>query len=137
VVNRVSIPAGIRLATAVCSLLIAATFTFLWTMALVPLMRGHHRIEYLYSIYILDLCFVMPAFAVTAIMAIRRQALGAVLGPAIMILGFFVIFPLALNELAKPSAGLALSAGPLVVSLLFSVFMLSLALLQIRAMRLE
>jgi hypothetical protein len=106
-------------------------------MALVPLMRGHHRIEYLYSIYILDLCFVMPAFAVTAIMAIRRQALRAVLGPAIMILGFFVIFPLALNELAKPSAGLALSAGPLVVSLLFSVFMLSLALLQIGAMRLE
>jgi hypothetical protein len=136
-VNRLSVPAGLRLLTAVCSLLIAATFTFLWTMALVPLMRAHNRIDFLYSIYILDLCFVMPAFAVTAIMAIRRRPLGAVLGPAIMILGFFVIFPLALNELAKPSAGLAPSAGPLAASLLFSVFMLALAVVQIRAMRLQ
>jgi hypothetical protein len=134
-VNRVSVPAGMRLLTAICSLLIAAVFTFLWTMALVPLLKARNRIDFLYSIYILDLCFVMPAFAVTAIMALRGKMLGAVLGPAIMILGFFVIFPLALNELAKPAAGLALSAGPLAASLLFSALMLVLAVLQLRAMR--
>jgi hypothetical protein len=92
-VNRVSVPAGMRRLTAVCSLLIAGAFTFLWTMALVPLLKARNCIDFLYSIYILDLCFVMPAFAVTAIMALRGKMLGAVLGPAIMILGFFVMYP--------------------------------------------
>ena len=128
---------GMLKTTAISSIFIAVIFTFLWTAALIPLMRDHNRIEYLYSIYILDLCFVMPAFFMTAIMSLRRMPLGILMAPAIMILGFFVIFPLGLNELAKPSAGMAINYGSMGVSFIFAFFMLTIAILQLRMIRLE
>ncbi len=128
---------GIARTTAVVSILIAVVFTLLWTMALIPLMREHNRIEYLYSIYILDLCFVMPAFIITAVMSLRRMPLGILLAPAIMIMGFFVIFPLGLNELAKPSAGMAANYGSMAVSFAFAFLMLALAMLQLGMIRFD
>ena len=128
---------GMLKTTAISSIFIAVIFTFLWTAALIPLMRDHNRIEYLYSIYILDLCFVMPAFFMTAIMSLRRMPLGIMMAPAIMILGFFVIFPLGLNELAKPSAGMAINYGSMAISFIFAFFMLVIAILQLRMIRLE
>jgi hypothetical protein len=123
---------GILKTTAISSIFIALIFTFLWTMALIPLMRDHNRIEYLYSIYILDLCFVMPAFFITAIMSLRRVPLGILMAPALMIVGLFVIFPLGLNELAKPSAGMAINYGPMTISFIFAFFMLAIATQQLR-----
>jgi hypothetical protein len=128
---------GMLKTTAITSVFIGVIFTFLWTAALIPLMREHNRIEFLYSIYILDLCFVMPAFFITAVMSLRRQPFGILLAPAIMILGFFAIFPLGLNELAKPSFGMALNYGPMAVSFIFAFFMLALAALQLKMIRFE
>ena len=128
---------GMLKTSAIVAIFIAAVFTFLWTMALIPLMRDHNRIEYLYSIYILDLCFVMPAFVITAIMSLRRMPLGILMAPAIMIVGFFVIFPLGLNELAKPSAGMEISYGPMVISFLFAFLMLAIGTLQLRMIHFE
>jgi hypothetical protein len=48
--------------TAISSIAIAVLFNILWIVSLLPLMQEHTRIEYLYSIYILDLAFIMPAF---------------------------------------------------------------------------
>ena len=106
-------------------------------MALIPLMREHNRIDFLYSIYILDLGFVMPAFIVTAIMSLRKMPFGVIMAPAMMILGFFVIFPLGLNELAKPTYGMPINYGPMAVSFIFSVYMLILAFFQLRLIRFE
>jgi hypothetical protein len=128
---------GMLKTTAFFSILIAIIFTFLWTMALIPIMREHNRIEFLYSIYILDLCFVMPAFVITAILSLRRMPLGILMGPAIMILGFFVIFPLGLNELAKPSAGMAINYGPMAISFIFAFLMLTIATLQLKMIHFE
>lgn len=135
--SNLRVPDKILTTSAISSILIAVVFTFLWIVALIPLMREHNRIEYLYSIYILDLCFVMPGFVITAVMSLRRMPLGILMTPAMMILGFFVIFPLGLNELAKPSAGIALDIGPMIVSFAFAFFMLSIAALQLWKIRLD
>ena len=123
--------------TAYSSLVIAAIFTALWVAALIPLMRDNNRIEYLYSIYILDLCFIMPAFAITAVMSLRNKPFGILLSPAIMILGFFVIFPLGLNELGKPYYRLQFNIGPMFVSFAFAIFMLTVAVLHLKKIRFE
>jgi len=133
---RVQLSRGVLRTTAISSIAIGVVFTVLWTAALLPLMREHDRIDFLYSIYILDLCFVMPAFFITASMSLRGMALGILLAPAIMILGFFVIFPLGLNELAKPSAGLPMAVGPMAMSFAFAFFMLVVGGLHLRAIRL-
>jgi hypothetical protein len=123
--------------TAISSIVIALLFTGLWSAALIPLMRDHNRIEYLYSIYILDLCFIMPAFFITGVMSLRGSPLGILAAPAIMILGFFVIFPLGLNELAKPSAGMPIETGPMMMSFLFAAFMLVVAIVHLRMLKIN
>lgn len=123
--------------TAISSIVIAVLFDFLWITSLLPLMQEHKRIEYLYSIYILDLGFIMPAFIITAIMSLRRIPLGILLAPAIMIIGFFVIFPLGLNELAKPAFGMAINYGSMAISFIFSIYMLAIAVLQLWLIKFE
>ena len=123
--------------SAISGIVIAALFTFLWIAALVPLIRDHNRIEFLYSIYILDLCFVMPAFFLTAIMSLRKNGLGLVLMPAIYILGFFVIFPLGLGELAKPFHGQIANYGTMMVSFAFSAYMLTVGLVQLLKLKIK
>lgn len=128
---------GILKTTAISSIIIAILFNILWILSLLPLMQEHNRIEYLYSIYILDLGFIMPAFVVTAIMSLRNMPFGILMAPAIMIVGFFVIFPLGLNEIAKPAFGMIINYGSMLFSFLFSIYMLALAYLQLRSIRLE
>lgn len=135
--SKLRVPKAILKTTAVTSIIIAGVFTVLWTAALIPLMRDHHRIEFMYSIYILDLCFIMPAFVITAVMSLRGMPLGILMGPAIMILGFFVIFPLGLNELAKPSWGMPINVAPMVVSFAFAAAMLTIGGLQIGKMHVD
>ncbi len=137
VFSHLQLNEGMLKTTAISSILIAVIFTFLWTMALIPLMREHNRIEFMYSIYILDLCFIMPAFFIAAVMSLRRMPLGILMAPAIMILGFFVIFPLGLNELAKPSAGMTIDYGSMAISFVFAFFMLAIATLQLRMIHFE
>lgn len=134
---RIQINAAMLKMTAVSSIVIAVLFTVLWTTALIPLMRDHNRIEFFYSIYILDLCFVMPSFFMTAVMSLRKMPLGIMMAPALMILGFFVIFPLALNELAKPAAGMTMDYGSMAVSFFFSAFMLVVGGLHLKMIRFE
>jgi len=99
--NKIAVPKPVRITTAVFSVIIGILFSFLWISALLPLMRTGQQIDNLYSIYLLDLVFIMPAFFITAVMTLRRNPLGYVLTPAMFILGIFVIFPLGLGELAK------------------------------------
>ncbi len=128
---------GLLKTTAISSIMIAVLFNILWIMSLLPLMQEHNRIEYLYSIYILDLGFVMPAFFITAIMSLRKMPLGILMTPAMMIVGFFVIFPLGLNEIAKPAFGMTINYGSMLFSFLFSIYMLALAYLQLRYINFE
>ena len=128
---------GVLTTTAISSIIIAVLFNVLWILSLLPLMQQRHRIEYLYSIYILDLGFIMPAFIITAIMSLRKMSFGILMAPAIMIVGFFVIFPLGLNEVAKPAFGMTINYGSMLVSFLFSIYMLALAYLQLRSIHLE
>ena len=135
--QNLQIKNGVLKTTAISSIIIAVLFNILWIMSLLPLMQEHNRIEYLYSIYILDLGFIMPAFFVTAIMSLRKMPFGILMVPAMMIVGFFVIFPLGLNEMAKPAFGMAINYGSMLFSFIFSIYMLVLAYLQLRYINLE
>jgi hypothetical protein len=101
VIAKMDAPKAVRNTTATFSMLIGVLFTAMWIGALLPLMRTGDQIDNLYSIYVLDLVFIMPTFIILAVMTFLRKPLGYVLTPAMFILGIFVIFPLGLGELAK------------------------------------
>ena len=70
-VERVDLPRSIRLSSVFYSLLIAAIFTLLWSVSIYSQIQAGERLDYFYSIYILELCFISPAFAIAAIETLR------------------------------------------------------------------
>jgi hypothetical protein len=77
-------------------------FNFIWISKLIPLLQTGERIEYTFSVYIIDLVFIMPAFVISALLAVRKRAVGIVGLPALFILSVGILRPLALAELLKP-----------------------------------
>jgi hypothetical protein len=114
------------------SLLVAVVFNILWIVQLLPLVQTGDKIENLYSVYILDLCFIMPALVIIGIMTLRKAGLGLMLIPAMFILGFTLIFSLAVSESVKPVYDLTISVGDLAPSLVLSILFLILAALHLR-----
>lgn len=114
-----------RLVSASGAILQPLIFYPLWIGMLLPLMRTGEQIDSLYSIFILDLCFVMPAFLILSVLTYRNHGTGLLLLPAAYVLGFTLIFSLAVGELVKPMFNATLipaAFGPeLALSLLFLV----------------
>jgi hypothetical protein len=134
-VSKVEVNRTVKYSTAIFSLIIAGLFSFLWISALLPLMAAKNQIQNLYSIYLLDLAFIMPAFVITAVMTFLKKPLGYVLTPAIYILGIFVIFPLGLGELAKPLYGLAADTKSMTMSFALAGLFFMGALVQLYQMK--
>ncbi len=97
-----ALPEPVRLFSASGAILQPLLFYPLWIAMLLPLMRSGEQIDSLYSIFILDLCFIMPAFLILAVLTYRSHQNGLLLLPAIHVLGFTLIFSLAVGELVKP-----------------------------------
>jgi len=93
---------AVLLPSAVFAVVIAVMFNAIWLGQLLPLIRNGSRLDFLYSIYIIDLSFVMPAFVIAAIMALRGAQVGLAALPVLFILGAGILSPLALGELVKP-----------------------------------
>jgi len=117
------------------SLFVALVFCVLWIVQLLPLLQAGEKIEFFYSVFILDLCFIMPAFAITGVMAFRKAGLGLLLIPAMFVLGFTLIFSLAVSELVKPLYGLDFDIVGLLPSLVLSILFLILAALHLRSLK--
>lgn len=124
VLARAVLPKKLKNISAGGALLQPIIFYPLWISMLVPLMQTGNQIDQLYSIFILDLCFIMPAFAILAYYTFRNKAIGLVLLPAVYLFGFVLIFSLALGELVKPNFGLPIKYDSLWQSLILSLFFL-------------
>jgi hypothetical protein len=128
-VREMRLPPAVRLVCASYAIFVALMFTFIWTSRLIPLIRTGDRIEFAFSIFIIDLVFIMPAMAIAGIMAIRRRPLGVVGVPALFILGIGILSPLAVAELIKP----VLYDTPTIPSELWLYLVLSLVFLVLAA----
>jgi multisubunit Na+/H+ antiporter MnhF subunit len=84
------------------ALLNPVVFYPLWISQLLPLLLVREKAEHFYSIYILDLALVMPAFLVLAYLTAKGRALGAVLLPALFVKGFVLLFSVGLGGLIAP-----------------------------------
>jgi hypothetical protein len=101
IIQNVTISSGIRKASVVFSLMIPTIFSPIWIMMLIPLLKNGDRIENIFSVFILDLCFIMPAFVILAVMTAKKRGLGLILTPSMFILGFTLLFPVGFAEMIK------------------------------------
>ena len=102
ITESVELPKTIRMLSVGFLLLNPVIFYPLWLSQLLPLLLTGQKIEFMYSIYILDICFIMPAFFILAIKTAKNKGLGLLLTPALFVLGFTLLAPLAVGEMLKP-----------------------------------
>lgn len=113
-VAALELPGAVRYGSAAYAVFIAVLFNVVWLARLAPLLRTGDRIEYTFSVFVIDLVFIMPAFVIAAVLAVRRNAVGVVGLPALFLLGAGILSPLALAELLKPVRyGLPTNVGEL------------------------
>jgi hypothetical protein len=128
VVKMIRIPRFVRIASVVYLLINAIIFNIIWISQLIPLIQTGTKLEFLYSIYVLDLCFIMPLFFIVAIMVAKNRAPGLSLAPSLLVLGFLVLIPLTLAEISKPIFfGLPMAIEGLVLFLPLAVIFFILA----------
>jgi len=137
ILQQVELSRVMRNVSAGFSLFVAMVFTALWIIQLLPLIKAGEKIEFLYSVYILDICFIMPAFVILGIMTVRNKGPGLLLTPAMFILGFTLIFSLAVSEMVKPLYDLAISIGGLAPSLVLSILFLVLTFYHLRKFKIN
>jgi hypothetical protein len=127
---------SIRIVGAVYGILIAVMFNVIWFSQLVPILQKGERIDYMYSIYIIDLSLVMPAFVIAAIMAIRCHPSGLMGIPALFLVGAGILGPLALAEAIKPIRyGMLSNMGDFLLYLILAVLFLVFASVFIAALK--
>jgi hypothetical protein len=131
-----SLSRALRIVSASGAILQPLIFYPLWIGMLLPLMRSGEQIDSLYSIFILDLCFIMPGFLVLSFLTYRNHRTGLLLLPALYVLGFTLIFSLAVGELVKPLFGTAPSLAALLPALGLSGLFLVLGALHLARLRL-
>ena len=119
------------------SLFVAILFSILWIVMLVPIIQAGQRIEFTYSIFILDLSFIMPAFFILAGMTAKKRRLGLVLTPALYVLGFTLLFPVGLGEFIKPFYNLPVDPFGVVLYLGIAALFLVLAVIYVRDLRIN
>ena len=104
----------------------------LWISRLIPIMVSREQINSLYSIFILDLVFIMPAFLLVAVGQFRDRSWAVVLAPVMFVLGAVLIFSLALGELVKPAFGSPVTMAGLLPPTLLTTLFLALAVLHLK-----
>jgi len=132
---KISLPGRIRKISTGFLLLNPVIFYPLWISQLIPLMRSGEKLEYLFSIYILDLCFIMPAFLIVAYKLLKKDNFGFLVTPALFVLGFTLLFPLALVEIGMQISQQSADLASLGLFLVLSVTFFILALLYIRRIK--
>jgi hypothetical protein len=99
---------------------------------LIPIMVTREQIDSLYSIFILDLAFIMPAFLLVAVGQFRDRSWAVVLAPVMFVLGAVLIFSLALGELVKPIFGSPITLAGLLPPTLLTALFVALAVLHLK-----
>jgi len=112
-------------------------FYLLWISQLTPVMRTGDQIEFAYSIYILDMAFILPALLISAWMMIRDQRLGFVLSPILFLKAFTLLFSVGLGGLFKPLYNQTAPMGETMFYLVLSAIFLALAVINLATLRLE
>jgi hypothetical protein len=137
VLHSIRVTRRIRNISIGCLIFVPLMFYSLWIVELIPLMRDGDRIDYIYSIFILDMAFVFPAFILSLVLILKRNALGLLLAPILFIKTFTVLFSATLGGLVKQIADGGGDPLEIAFYFVFSLAFLALAVFYLRRISFE
>ena len=135
VLKNIRISKKIKYLIIAFSILIPLLFYILWIGQLLSLMRTGDRIEYMFSIYILDLVFVLPAFLITSYLMIKENVLGYIFAPILFFKAFTLLFSVGLGGFLKLFYNQTTNFDENIFYLVLSFIFLFLALLGIKFLK--
>lgn len=118
-------------------ILIPLLFYFLWGSQLLPLMKSGEKQEFTFSIYILDLIFVLPAMLITAVILIKKKSFAYFMAPLLFFKGFTLLFSVALGSFLRPLYNVNFSAEEAFFYLILSLAFLALSLLIFQQLKIK
>lgn len=136
--SSILLPRGVKRFSSGYNLFSAIVFTAIWVSQLIPIIKTATKPEFLYSIYIIDLCFILPALVISGVLALRGVGFGVSMLLPSGIVGFSILAPLWLSELMKPVFyGLKTSFPEMSLFLVVSTIFLASAVLDYRGFMLQ
>ena len=102
---KFGMPSLLRIVIAIYCAFIAVFFAPQWVVELSHIIQTNSRpavFSFTPSVYILDLCFVLPVCALASIFLFRKKVLGFALGGAISIKGFTLMLSVAAGFFCQP-----------------------------------
>lgn len=127
----------LRYITIIFLILIPILFYFLWTSQLLPLMKTGEKQEFTFSIYILDLVFILPAMLITAVMLIKKKLSAYLIAPTLFFKAFTLLFSVALGSFLRPLYNVNFSAEEAFFYLILSLSFLILSMLSFQQLKIK
>ena len=83
------------------SIFIPILFYFIWGSDLVKLINQGTKLEFTFSIYILDMIFIMPAFLIIAYLLSKKYKIAYILAPVMFFKSFTLLFSVGLGSFIR------------------------------------
>jgi len=114
---------------------VALLFYVLWTSQILPLIRAGQKLEFTFSIYILDMVFVLPALLICAVLIMRKKPAGLFFAPVLFLKAFTLLFSVGLGASMKPLFGQPSESGETFFYFILSAFFLIFAVFSFNRIR--
>lgn len=134
---KIQVSRIIRIPAASFLLLNPMIFYPLWIAQILPFIQSGQRPDVFYSIYILDMCFIMPAMAIVGIMALKNKGWGLMLLPALLIKGYTLLFSVALGGSILWIQNQDGNIGEIIFYLVLSFIFLGLAIIYLHRLKIR
>jgi hypothetical protein len=99
--DKIEFPDTLRKVSAAFLFLIPVIFYPLWVIRMWPFIQEMRVPASGSNVYILDICFVLPVFAMMAVMLLEKDNFAILLTPVLFIKGFTLCISVALGEILK------------------------------------
>lgn len=100
-ISKITLPKILKRISLFFSIFIPILFYFLWTSDLLSLINEGTKLEFTFSVYILDMIFIMPAFLIIAYLISKKQKAAFVLAPIIFFKSFTLLFSVGIGSFTK------------------------------------
>ena len=100
--SEINLSSPLRYISAFVAILTAIIFAVLWIIMLINFFLTGDKNGILIAVFVLDICFVLPSFAILGIMLLKKRIMGLWLMPSMFVFGFVLMLSLVVSELVKP-----------------------------------
>lgn len=100
-IRKLFLPKFLKRVLLFFSIFIPILFYFIWTSDLIELIRQGTKLEFTFSVYILNMIFIMPAFLIIAYLLSKKRPAAYIFAPVMFFKSFTLLFSVGLGSVVR------------------------------------